>query len=327
MEIDSASCSLVLAVADAAHVDGARRAIIRQATRLTQDEDLLGRITVVVQEMGRNLINHAGQGELVYRQSTGNMEIIARDNGPGMGNVAKCLVDHYSTTGTMGVGLGAIQRMSDRFDVFSQPGAGTVVYAGFNLAAEPERPLSVGAVCSPYPGEDVSGDTWTFKGRRVMVCDGLGHGRAAHAASQRAREVFEQHDEGTPLPRLMEQLHRALMSTRGGAVALAEIQPEAGQVEFCSVGNVAGVLFSGKNRSMVSSNGTVGYRMGRINTFTYPWDPSTLLIMTSDGISTKLDLAPYPGLLQRHPAVVAALIHRDFRRLNDDATVVVARVE
>lgn len=78
---------------------------------------------------------------------------------------------------------------------------------------------------------------------------------------------------------------------------------------------------------MVSSNGTVGYRMGRINTFTYPWDPTTLLIMTSDGISTKLDLAAYLGLSQRHPAVVAGLIHRDFRRLTDDATVVVARVE
>lgn len=76
---------------------------------------------------------------------------------------------------------------------------------------------------------------------------------------------------------------------------------------------------------MASSNGTVGYRIGRIHTFSYPWDDSSIMILASDGISTKLDLNAYPGLRVRHPGVIAALIHRDHKRLNDDATVVVVK--
>ncbi len=51
-----------------------------------------------------------------------------------------------------------------------------------------------------------------------------------------------------------------------------------------------------------------------------------LLVMHSDGISAKWDLASYPGLASRHPSLIAAVLYRDFRRRTDDATIVVARV-
>jgi len=320
--------SLSLPVSDPAHVDGVRRQVVRHASDLTSDETLLGRLTVVVQELARNLVNHAGGGELLYRHTPERIELLALDNGPGMPNLAQCLADSYSTAGTMGAGLGAIQRMSDRFDVFSQPGQGTVVYAGFNLQKNPPPLLlKLGAVSTPYPGEELCGDAWAVKGYRLLVADGLGHGHAASLASQKAREVFLGHDAQLPIEALMEQLHRALMPTRGGAVSIAEIQPDQGQVRFCGMGNVAGILINDKPRSLVGSAGTVGYRMGRIHSFTYPWDSHSLLLLASDGIGTKLDLGAYPGLYHRHPAVIAGVVHRDYKRLNDDATVVVIKCE
>ncbi|MFF7707125.1 ATP-binding protein [Pseudomonas sp. NPDC007930] len=321
------SASLCLLVHDPAHVDAARRAIIREAVQAGADEALQGRLVVVAQELAFNLLRHGGGGELYYQQGDGDLALLAVDRGPGMADVNRCLSDHYSTTGTLGVGLGAIRRMSDRFDLFSRPGQGTVVFAGFNLPGAAPRSLQYGAVCSVYPGESVAGDGWAIKGERILLCDGLGHGPNAYQASQRAREVFLAHDARVPLDTLMEQLHRALSATRGGALAIAELKPAAGQVLYCGVGNIAGLLHGEKTRSMVSCNGTVGYRVGRINTYSYPWDRQTLLIMTSDGINTRLDLAPYPGLSSRHPAVIAGIVHRDFRRLNDDATVLVARIE
>jgi len=326
MEVNSQACSLALAVSDLAHVDAARRAIVRQASQLTHDEALLGKLTLVVQELGRNLVLHGGHGQLIYRQGPEGFNLLAVDNGPGMANVSQCLADHYSSIGTMGVGLGSVRRLADRFDIFSQPEQGTVVYAGFDL--EPGAPaLKHGAVCLPYPGETLAGDAWAVLGNRIMVCDGLGHGHAAHAASIRAREVFLRHDPKVSLDQLMEQLHRALMSTRGGAVGIAEVRPEAGQVLYCGMGNIAGLLLAEKNRSMVSSNGTVGYRMGRTHTFSYPWNPGTVLILTSDGIKTRLDTDRYLGLRARHPEIIAGLLSRDFARQNDDATVVVARID
>lgn len=326
MEVNSQACSLVLTVGDLAHVDAARRAIVRQAAQLIEDEALIGRLTLVVQELGRNLVLHGGHGQLIYRQGPNALSLLAVDNGPGMANVSQCLADHYSSIGTMGVGLGSVKRLADHFDIFSQPGQGTLVYASFTLGEAPTA-LTHGAVCIPYPGETVAGDAWAVLGNRVMVCDGLGHGHAANAASMRAREVFLKHDTKIPLEQLMEQLHRALMATRGGAVGIAEIRPEARQVLYCGMGNIAGLLLAEKNRSMVSSNGTVGYRMGRTHTFSYPWDPGTVLILSSDGIKTRLDTDRYPGLRIRHPEIIAGLLNRDFGRQNDDATVVVARID
>jgi len=307
-----------------AHADAARRIIVRLAGRLTTDEALLGRIGVVVQEMARNLVIHAGGGELLYYQDDSRLELLAVDRGPGMADVARCLADSYSSKGTMGAGLGAISRLSDRFDIYSQPERGTVVLAQFHLQP-PASPLISAGVSLPYPGEELCGDAWAVSGNRLLVCDGLGHGYAANEASRKARELFLEHDPNLALETLLERMHRVLMATRGGAVALAEVLPQQAQVRFCGIGNIAGVLHDGRSRSMVSGNGTVGYRIGRIQSFSYPWSPSTVLLMASDGISTRFDLTSYPGLIGRHPAVIAAVLHRDFRRHNDDATMVVMK--
>lgn len=312
------------AVTHEAHADAVRRLVVRHAGEVCDDESVIGRLTVVVQEMARNLVLHAQGGEMLYYQDGERLELLAVDRGPGMADVARCLADNYSTTGTMGAGLGAISRLSDRFDIYSQPGQGTVVFAQFRLQPMEGTLISAG-VCTPYPGEELSGDAWAVKANRVLVCDGLGHGHAAHAASSKARDLFIEHDLNLPLENLLERLHRALMATRGGAVALAEVLPEQAQVRFCGMGNISGTLHEGRSRSMVSGNGTVGYKIGRIQSFSYPWSPTTLMMLASDGINTRHDMSAYPGLTGRHPALIAAVIHRDFRRHNDDATVVVMK--
>jgi anti-sigma regulatory factor (Ser/Thr protein kinase) len=324
VEMSERSTQNAYPISHTAHADAARRAIVHLARRLTTDESLLGRIGVVVQEMARNLVIHASGGELLYYQDDSRLELLAVDRGPGMADVARCLADSYSSKGTMGAGLGAISRLSDRFDIYSQPERGTVVLAQFHLQPS-TGPLISAGVSLPYPGEELCGDAWAVSGNRLLVCDGLGHGYAANEASRKARDLFREHDPNLALETLLERMHRVLMSTRGGAVALAEVLPQQSQVRFCGIGNIAGVLHDGRSRSMVSGNGTVGYRIGRIQSFSYPWSPTTVLLMASDGISTRFDLASYPGLVGRHPAVIAAVLHRDFRRHNDDATMVVMK--
>jgi len=65
----------------------------------------------------------------------------------------------------------------------------------------------------------------------------------------------------------------------------------------------------------------------RVQEFVYDWSPDATLVMHSDGIQSRWSLADYPGLSQRDPALVAALLARDFRRGHDDLTVLVARLE
>jgi hypothetical protein len=76
---------------------------------------------------------------------------------------------------------------------------------------------------------------------------------------------------------------------------------------------------------MVSHNGIVGSNMRKVQEFTQAWQPGSLLVLCSDGLNTRWDLNRYPGLADRHPSVIAALLYRDFARRRDDVTVLVLR--
>ncbi len=50
--------------------------------------------------------------------------------------------------------------------------------------------------------------------------------------------------------------------------------------------------------------------------------------MHSDGLGTHWDLDGYPGpAAQRHPALIAGVLYRDFARGRDDATVIVVAAQ
>ena len=322
-------------VTDISRVAEARRAATELAGRLGFSAACVGKVALVVTEAATNLVKHATAGEiLLYALQSGQLggiEVLALDRGPGMTNVAKCLRDGYSTSGSPGTGLGAIRRLATSFDIHSVPGAGTVLLA--RLWSEPltARPtfLEVGAVSLAKPGEDVSGDQWTiawFPERAViLVADGLGHGPGAAEAAREAVHTFHEHAALTPTA-IIEAIHGALRSTRGAAVAVAEIVPPQETVRFAGVGNINGVVLSAEgSRNMVSYNGTAGHTVHKIREFSYSWPADALLILSSDGLVTRFHLEHYPGLAKRHPDIIAATLYRDYARGHDDATVVVAQ--
>lgn len=124
----------------------------------------------------------------------------------------------------------------------------------------------------------------------------------------------------------MKRLHRALAPTRGGAVAIARIDETARTVRYVGVGNISGTLIdNGSIRHMVSHNGTAGHIAPRIREFTYGFTANPLVILHSDGVTTRWDLSSYPGLAAQHPSLIAGVLWRDHRRGRDDATVVAMR--
>jgi hypothetical protein len=97
-------------------------------------------------------------------------------------------------------------------------------------------------------------------------------------------------------------------------------------VSFAGVGNISATVIGGKGRrGMTSHNGTLGHELHKIQEFTFPWDGDHVLIMHSDGLGTRWDLDDYPGLLRKHPSIIAAILFRDFERQRDDVTVLVAK--
>jgi hypothetical protein len=201
---------------------------------------------------------------------------------------------------------------------------------GHKKAAGPPGVL-VSGLSIAKPGQQICGDTWDHRAVAeailILVADGLGHGPDAAAASLQATATFQER-AGGQLERLIQAIHGALRPTRGAAVAVTRLDPGRQEIAFTGVGNIAGaVVTPGQVRHMITYPGTAGHSVQKIQQLNYPWPADGLVILHSDGLLTRWSLDQYPGLLSRHPSLIAGILYRDFRRGNDDVTVVVARRE
>ena len=181
----------------------------------------------------------------------------------------------------------------------------------------------------PHPGEEMNGDAYFIRTRKnqtlVAVIDGLGHGAGAKEAADVALDSLDEW-MGEPLDELLRSIHDALRATRG-AVMSAAIIDKAQERFFCAgVGNVMVRVFNAPEHiSPITTNGTLGARLGQLRVWTHPWADGATLIMASDGVSASWDIEMYPGILRHNPQLLAGILMRDYGRNTDDATVLVAR--
>lgn len=320
-------------VEEAGSASRVRRAAERLAAELGMAERHIADLAIVAAEAAGNLVKHADQGSLLVRavraEGQAGVELIAVDSGPGMADVARSVGDGHSTAGTLGIGLGAIVRQASWSDLHSVPGRGTVLAVQV-WSGPPPAPAWAAGVTRPLTGESVSGDAVAVRethGRRqVMVCDGLGHGRLAAAAAQEAVRSFAAAPVGPPAA-VLEVLHRSLAHTRGAALAVAELDADAGLVRYAGLGNISGTVFGAGSdrRGMVSLPGIAGHQRRQIREYDYPLTPGSVVVMHSDGVVDRWNPALCPGLMTHSPQVIAATVLRDAGTRRDDAGVLVAR--
>jgi anti-sigma regulatory factor (Ser/Thr protein kinase) len=326
-------------VRDTSHVAETRREIVSIAASLGFDEGDRGRVALIVTELATNLLKHAREGVILAgadRYTRGPaIELLSLDRGAGMQNVHRALEDGVSTSGTSGTGMGAIIRQAHEFDILSLPDLGTAIYVRSQAGKIPERNAApsapYGAVSVPTPTETANGDAWAAAGdvgrRTFLVVDGLGHGVHAAEASQAALVEFQRCSDA-PLAEILANIHRALRPTRGAAVSVARTDEERDVLVFAGIGNVSGAIVNGAElRKTVSRNGTAGHQVARIQEYEYPFNPGSHFFMYSDGLLSSWSIKPYPGLLSRHPTLIAGVLSRDFWRERDDVTVLVAERE
>ena len=308
------------------------------------DAAVVERVGAVLAAMAGNVARHAGSGQIVLRQvgdhSAGCIEILALDKGPGIPDMTRTMRGTATPAGGVprDTGLAEIRRLADLFDIYSHTGCGTAVVAHVgtpethddaSCAAEAARHGSVGAVCLPVHGEEECGDAWAIDVSAdrvtVMLVDGLGHGPGAAIAARAAMTVFLDVAADSP-ESILNAMQIALHPTRGAALSVTILDQSRRVATFCGVGNVDGrVVTVDTARHMVPQNGIVGHTMPRPQPTEVPWPADGRLVMHSDGIVSRWRTDSYPGLLARHPSLLAGVLFRDFRRERDDATVLVLR--
>ncbi|MEV6717420.1 ATP-binding SpoIIE family protein phosphatase [Lentzea sp. NPDC051208] len=325
-----------LPVEETAQVGRIRRTATSLAERLGFSATRAAEIGLAATEIGTNLHKHAQQGVVLIRTVRGErdaaVEIVAVDRGPGIADMALAWEDGQSTTGTLGVGLGAVARLATSCAMSSRPGKGTALVARFapKLDRAPEWGEERAAgMTRPIKGEEVCGDAYAVcrstDRMTLMMCDGSGHGPLAADASATAVRVFRE-QPFLPPDQAVARLHAALRGTRGGAVAIADIDLVRRTVRFCGLGNIAAaVLVEGRKQGMISVPGVAGHQARTIRTFDYALPERAVVAMHSDGLTERWGAEHGSDLINDPPVLIAATLLREAGVRHDDACVLVAR--
>jgi anti-sigma regulatory factor (Ser/Thr protein kinase) len=319
-----------LRVEDPSAAAACRGAAATLAGRLGFPAPRADELALAVTEAATNLHKHARQGSMLLRITRDSdrpgIELVTIDAGPGFRDTSAALRDGHSTSGTLGIGLGAISRLADFCDLYSMPGHGTALVARFWPAPGEAQARHAGLV-RPITGETECGDIFgaaeTEAAVTGVLCDGLGHGPlAATAAARGVAAVLE--DPAAEPAALVERAHRRMSGTRGGAIGVVQVAGEV--IRFAGLGNIAAVILAaGARRSMLSVPGIAGHQARTIRQFEYPAPAGAAIILHSDGISNRWEPGALPGLNARDPLVIAAALLAEAGTRRDDAGLLVLK--
>jgi len=327
------------AISDRSFVAYAKREIHLWAGKCRFTASQLGEIDIIVSELCSNLVKHASGGELLVRITPNTpdidlFEILCIDRGKGFDDASKMMRDGFSTTQTLGHGLGSLARLSDSFQIFSKSGSGTILYATKYSAPVVQvgrRQFDIKAVCVPKQTESVCGDGYEVKMQpgllQILFGDGLGHGQPAYEVINEAREIFRSTNEPNPAE-MLRSLHAGLRKSRGAVCTVATLNLKSNEWSICGVGNIMTRLYDGITyKNYMSYNGVVGLNVPKVLMNSTPAaEKNQRLIMCSDGIRSGWDLSRYPGIFRYDNAIIAACIKRDFSRETDDTSVLLATI-
>lgn len=315
-----------------------KRDIRQSAEAAAMDKHRLANLDLILSEMTSNLHKYGKAGELlagIFSAPSGSFfEILCLDHGSGMADTEEMITDGYSSSSTMGIGLGSIKRLSDYFEIYSQKGWGTVVLSRLQL---PERkptrqiPVVVKPLVLKMPGEEVSGDGTYFKYDEehlyLLVADGLGHGPLAQYAVNEAVQAFNACTYQLPSD-IIRYLHDAIRKTRGIVATIVVYDFNTKVWTIAGIGNITAKFSNNmETKNVMSYNGIIGLTIpNTINNQKISSTDFPQITLCSDGIKSKWELNKLPGIGRYDLSIQAAAVYKDYARQTDDMSVVIAKI-
>ncbi|SHH64917.1 ATP-binding protein [Flavobacterium defluvii] len=295
---------------------------------------------IIVAELTSNLMKFANGGELLYRahlqDDQNQIEIYCLDNGIGFENVAKIMNDGYSSSNTLGHGLGSIKRLSNDFQIYSMKNWGCVQYV--KICEKPEyivppfqSGLNYSTIAVNYPGEKLCGDGYYIKqsrkGFQIFVGDGLGHGESANEAVELAIKIFRQSVEFQPAE-ILREIHTKVKKTRGLVATIVSVDYTSQVWNICGIGNINTRIYTGlENKTYTPYNGILGHNIPRtLSSTIVPYKKHQIIIMHSDGLRTRWHLNEFTSIIKQNPGIIASSIFKQNIRGTDDATIFVGKI-
>jgi len=329
----------ILRISHSSEVAEARRAARTMSVSLGFEEKICEEIRIVVSELASNIIKHAGEGTVTLSVITENgrsgMKIESNDSGPGIAETELVIKDGYSTKGSLGYGLGTVNRLMDEFNIKSNIGSdsGTYISCVRWLRNKKENvrnyDLDVGVATRMHPKMNVNGDAYVIKRwdehLLIGIIDGLGHGQFAHIASEKARSYVETHFDQS-FENLFLGVERACSVTRGVVMALANINCKDGDMIFASLGNIE-TKFSGRVEPMnfIIRRGIIGVKSVKPVITRNEWQKGSMMALYSDGIRSHWRWEDFTEFINEPSGIIAQKLLSSLARDNDDATIIIVK--
>ncbi|MFP4154705.1 MAG: ATP-binding protein [Halothiobacillaceae bacterium] len=322
-----------------------RARLLGVAQRLGFPESRREAMALVVMEMASNQLKYAqGRGTVqIWEQPGPFLDIFALDYGPGIHDLALASEDGYSSSETLGKGLGSIRRLSDELQVYTrtqQPDTprkwtGTALLARFWPTARRPQPwprgIGVGLYSRSLADDRHNGDIIYLRtsdeGLRWLHLDGLGHGREARDTTARLdynvlmrRSVRE----------LIEATDRYLVGSRGAVGIAADARPALGEYRLSGIGDMYAQVYDARPQEtqwLFFPSGVLGKEHKQAVEIQGRLARDNLLITASDGIRRNWDEQSLPGLFRLDPQLIAYVIGSIMGRMSDDQSLCVVRAE
>lgn len=115
--------------------------IKKNLRRLGIDPEIIRRVSIAMYEGEINMVIHAGGGEADVIICEDRIEIVLKDNGPGIENIEQAMLEGFSTAPDQirslgfgaGMGLPNMKRYTDEMKIESTVGVGTTVTMCVNI--------------------------------------------------------------------------------------------------------------------------------------------------------------------------------------------------
>ncbi len=330
-----------------------RRSIVEESKKLGFNPTELAEISIVINELCTNFIKHkAVDGTLNFKilneTDRVGIEITAQDKGPGIKDVDEVIKNGVSTKGTMGGGVGAIKRLMDSFEIYSNynnskyisfesnhpdlESIGTLIILKkwtSSSSKHEENDIKFSILSRPHPGLGVNGDHYfvkKFKDRCIFaVIDGLGHGVEANLAAKLVSEIINENTHKSTEDMLIT-INGGISHTRGAVAGIILIDTIKREFQYSAVGNIEFRYKSdGSTERFIPTSGILGAHSNKkIIVHRHVYEKGAIITMCTDGISNKWDYASYIDTFAFNPSAFANSILKDFGKATDDATILVA---
>nr|WP_315240296.1 ATP-binding SpoIIE family protein phosphatase [uncultured Albidiferax sp.] len=320
----------------------------------------LSLLATVVSELGSNILKYAGSGHIRVQTTVENsrtaVELVAEDFGPGIPDVPLALQAHYSTSGTLGLGLSGVRSMVSEFQIDSAPGKGCRVRVRQWLtppsmahadsvrqamamvthtrthraqdAAGKGLQFDIAEINRPCYPEHVSGDSTLvqpLQGGLLLACiDASGHGKRAHALSVQLAGFLGAATH-TDLAALLHQLHLRAVGSIGAAIALAYLDLARNTLSLVGVGNIRIRCIGPMPWVGICRDGVLGERFPTPDVQHFTLQADDVLLLYSDGIREGISHEVRPRVHLGTAQQIAQTVLQVGGKTTDDASCIVVK--